>query len=259
MADILNRIVETKKREVGELLRRHPLAHWEADARQAAPARGFLTQMSLPGIRVIAEVKKASPSAGVLRDPFIPGEIAKSYAGHGAACISVLTDNDYFQGKLSDLEDVRAAVPLPVLRKDFLIDPAQVFEARIHGADAILLIAEILSPGQLAELHQLAESLGMAVLVELHDAASLDKVLAAKPKLVGVNNRDLRTFQVRLEHTLEIAANLPAETLVVSESGIKTPEDIRYLVRGGVHRFLVGEAFMRSPSPGQRLAELISL
>ncbi|MFM8934105.1 MAG: indole-3-glycerol phosphate synthase TrpC [Gemmataceae bacterium] len=259
MADILNRIVETKKQEVGDLLRSRKLSDWESGARGSAPARDFLYQMALPGIRVIAEVKKASPSAGILRAPFIPGEIAKSYADHGAACISVLTDKDYFQGKLADLEEVRAAVPLPVLRKDFLIDPVQVFEARIHGADAILLIAEILSQAQLIEMHQLAESLGMAVLVELHDAASLDKVLAAKPKLVGVNNRDLRTFQVRLEHTLEIAANLPSDTMLVSESGIKTPYDIGYLVRGGVRRFLVGEAFMRSPSPGQRLAELISV
>ena len=259
MADILHRIVETKKKEVADLLGSRPLSDWEQAARQTPAPRGFLEQMRLPGIRVIAEVKKASPSAGILRSPFHPGEIARSYADHGAACISVLTDRDYFQGKLADLEEVRGTVSLPVLRKDFLIDPVQVFEARIHGADAVLLIAEILSQTQLAELHTLAESLGMAVLVELHDAESLDKVLAAKPRLVGVNNRDLRTFQVRLEHTLEIAKKLPADTLVVSESGIKTPEDIRHLVRGGVERFLVGEAFMRSPSPGQRLAELISV
>ncbi len=259
MSNILDRIVKTKRQEVAELLQRHPLRELEQSARDASPPRNFLGQLAEPGIRVIAEAKKASPSAGVIRDPFQPGVIARSYADHGAACISVLTDTDYFQGKLADLEEVRASVQLPVLRKDFMIDPAQVFEARIHGADAILLIAEILTEKELVHLHRLGESLGMAVLVELHDSASVDKVLAADPKLVGVNNRDLRTFEVRLEHTLEIAGQLPDTTMVVSESGIKTTADIRYLVQGGIRRFLVGETFMRSENPGQKLADLIAV
>ena len=259
MATILDRIVKTKQQEVAELLTHHPLAELEKAARLAPAPRDFLGQMAKPGIRVIAEVKKASPSAGVLRNPFIPGEVAKSYADHGAACISVLTDKDYFQGCLQDLEGVRSTVTLPALRKDFLIDPAQVFEARIHGADAILLIAEILTDAQLVHLHGLAVGLGMAVLVELHETASVEKVLAVKPHLVGVNNRDLRTFEVRLDHTLELAERFPPETMLVSESGIKTAADIRKLMAGGVRRFLVGEAFMRSSSPGEKLAELIAV
>ena len=259
MATILDRIFKTKQQEVAELLTHHPWAELEKAARLAPAPRDFLGQMAKPGIRVIAEVKKASPSAGVLRNPFIPGEVAKSYADHGAACISVLTDKDYFQGCLQDLEGVRSTVTLPALRKDFLIDPAQVFEARIHGADAILLIAEILTDAQLVHLHGLAVGLGMAVLVELHETASVEKVLAVKPHLVGVNNRDLRTFEVRLDHTLELAERFPPETMLVSESGIKTAADIRKLMAGGVRRGLVGEALMRSSSPGEKLAELIAV
>lgn len=257
MTNILEKIVSTKKAEVDKLLTTYGLDALKSRALDAPHPRNFLGELSKPGNRIIAEIKKASPSAGVLRNPFLPGEIARSYSTHGAACLSVLTDVDYFQGCLKFLEEVRAAVSLPALRKDFLIHPSQVYEARAHGADAILLIAEILEKEELQELHGLAESLNMAVLVELHDQTSVEKVLSAQPRLVGINNRDLRTFETRLEQSLELAPLFPPSTIIVSESGIKTPADIKKLNEGGINRFLVGESFMRAGCPGEKLAELI--
>lgn len=249
---ILDRIVETKRREVAALATTDVHALAQA-ARNASPTRGFLNQLRRPGMQVIAEVKKASPSAGVLRHPFDPATIARSYAAAGAACLSVLTDSDYFQGTLADLRAARDAVTIPVLRKDFLIDPLQVLESRAAGADAILLIAEILDLHNLQQMHSLARSLGMDVLVELHDEASLEKIKALNPPLVGVNNRDLKSFVTRLDHTLEMRPQLPTEALVVSESGIREPSDLTKLLAGGVKAVLVGETFMRAPDPGARL------
>jgi indole-3-glycerol phosphate synthase len=208
-------------------------------------------------MQVIAEIKKASPSAGVLRDPFDPAAIALSYASAGAACLSVLTDIDYFQGSLANLRTARNAVNIPVLRKDFLIDPLQVIESRAAGADAILLIAEILDSESLKQMHELAQSFGMDVLVEMHDVASLDKIKTLNPPLAGINNRDLNTFVTRLDHSLEMRPHLPADALVVSESGIREPSDITKLMAGGIKAVLVGETFMRAPDPGARLSWLL--
>jgi indole-3-glycerol phosphate synthase len=205
---------------------------------------------------VIAELKKASPSRGLLRDPFVPGEIARSYASHGAACLSVLTDRDFFQGGEDDLREARDACELPVLRKDFIIDPYQIYEARLIGADCILLIVAVLGDAMLGELAQLATHLDMDVLVEVHDAAELERALVLRLPLIGINNRNLRTFKTRLETTLDLLKQIPAERLVVTESGIHTAADVAVMRKHGVHAFLVGEAFMRVAEPGTKLAEL---
>jgi indole-3-glycerol phosphate synthase len=205
---------------------------------------------------VIAEIKKASPSKGVLRADFRPGEIARSYAEHGAACLSVLTDRRFFQGDAQYLEQARAACSLPVLRKDFTIDPYQVCEARAMGADCILLIVAALDLPRMRELEKLAQRLGMAVLVEVHDGAELDLALQLDTPLVGVNNRNLRTFETRLETTLDLLPRVPAERLLVTESGILAPEHVERMRGQGVHCFLVGEAFMRAPDCGAELARL---
>jgi indole-3-glycerol phosphate synthase len=207
---------------------------------------------------VIAEVKKASPSKGVLREHFVPAEIAASYADHGAACLSVLTDERFFQGSADFLRQARVACDLPVLRKDFMVDVAQVFEARAMGADCILLIAACLDDAAMADLEAAALELGMAVLVEVHDAAELDRALALKTSLLGINNRNLKTFEVSLQTTLDLLPRVPADRLLVTESGILGPADVARMRAAGVHAFLVGEAFMRAPDPGEALARLFA-
>jgi indole-3-glycerol phosphate synthase len=205
---------------------------------------------------VIAEIKKASPSKGVLRAEFIPADIAQSYAEHGAACLSVLTDKQFFQGSVDFLKQARASCDLPVLRKDFMIDAYQVYEARAMGADAILLIAACLDDAQMADMEAVARSLDMAVLVEVHDRAELDRALKLKTRLVGINNRNLKTFEVSLQSTLDLLPCVPADRLLVTESGIQTVEDVKRMREAKVHAFLVGEAFMRAAEPGEALAKL---
>ena len=256
MADILARIVETKWGEIAAAKARVP----EAELRQRIydlPPRGFAAALRVPGeVRVIAEVKKASPSAGVLRADFDPVAIGRTYEAHGAAALSVLTDESYFQGKLEYLSAVRAAVAVPCLRKEFILDRYQLLEAAAAGADAVLLIAEILPGERLKELHQEALALDLDVLVELHDADQLPRVLDCGATIVGINNRDLRSFVTRLEHTLELLPRIPAGITVVSESGIKTRADMAKLKAAGVHAVLVGESLMRSPDIGAALDDL---
>ncbi len=251
---ILDRIVEVKRAEVAAAKRALPQAQLE---KQSFPElRDFVAALRAKNPAVIAEIKRASPSRGVLRADFEPAAIAKSYERGGAACLSVLTDVQFFQGSPEHLRAARAACRLPVLRKDFVIDPYQVLESRAMGADCILLIAACLSAAQMLELESLAHELGMAVLVEVHDAAELDVALRLKTPLVGVNNRNLKTFETRLETTLELLPHVPAGRLVVAESGILSQGDVTRLREGGVEAFLVGEAFMRAPEPGKALAEL---
>ncbi|MBR9883662.1 MAG: indole-3-glycerol phosphate synthase TrpC [Oceanospirillales bacterium] len=222
--------------------------------------RGFVAslQKSLSEGRsaVIAEVKKASPSKGVIRDPFHPAEIARSYEQGGASCLSVLTDVDFFQGSDEYLMEARAACSLPVIRKDFIVEPYQVYEARAIGADCILLIVAALTDAKMAELNRLAHSLGMDVLIEVHNEEELKRSLPLGNTLVGINNRNLHTFEVSLEHTYSLLSMIPEDRIVVTESGIHTPEDVAAMRGCGVNAFLVGEAFMRAPEPGQKLAEL---
>ncbi|MFO0852248.1 MAG: indole-3-glycerol phosphate synthase TrpC [Gemmataceae bacterium] len=254
---ILDRIVESKWREIAAAKAAVPETSLERQAADRPPARGFAAALRVPGeVRVIAEVKKASPSAGVIRPDFDPVAIAQAYQANGAACLSVLTDEPFFQGSLSDLRAVRAAVSLPLLRKDFVLDRYQLLEARVAGADAALLIAEILPGDRLAALHREAVALGLDVLVELHDADQLPRVLDAGATLVGINNRDLRTFHTRLEHTLDLMPHIPAGVTVVSESGIRTAADLQRLKAAGVSAVLVGESPMRSPDVGAALSEL---
>ena len=263
MSDILQRICATKREEVAAASARTPLAAVRARAeasRRDDPPRDFIGALraaqAAGRAAVIAEVKKASPSKGVLRADFDPATIAASYARHGAACLSVLTDVPYFQGHPDHLRQARAAAPLPALRKDFLVDPYQVWEARAFGADAILLIAACLDDAQLADFEAIALELGMAVLVEVHDAAQLQRAQRLRTPLIGVNNRDLRTFQVSLQTTLELLPQLEPGRLLVAESGIATRDDVRRLRDAGVPAFLVGEAFMRADDPGAALAAL---
>jgi indole-3-glycerol phosphate synthase len=207
---------------------------------------------------VIAEIKKASPSKGVLRADFIPADIAQSYAEFGAACLSVLTDKQFFQGSVDYLKQARASCDLPVLRKDFMIDAYQVYEARAMGADAILLIAACLDDAQMADMEAVARSLDMAVLVEVHDRAELNRAMKLKTRLVGINNRNLKTFEVSLQTTLDMLPDVPADRLLITESGIQTPDDVRRMREAKVHAFLVGEAFMRAQEPGEALAKLFA-
>jgi len=257
---VLERIVAAKHKEIVAARERVPLPRIEALAAEAPPARPFVAalQAKLAAGRpaVIAEVKRASPSRGVLREDFDPAAIARSYEAGGAACLSVLTDREFFQGGIEHLEAARAACSLPVLRKDFIVDPYQVFEARAHGADCILLIAACLSPGDMKGLEALARRLGMAVLVEAHDAAELRAALALSTPLIGINNRNLRTFETRLETTLDLLGAIPAGRVAITESGILTQGDVARMRAAGVHAFLVGEAFMRAPEPGKALEEL---
>ncbi len=258
--DILRRIIERKAEVVAQRRAQITGAELAGQVAEAPPPRGFRAalehRIAAGNPAVIAEVKKASPSKGVLRDPFDPAAIASSYAGGGAACLSVLTEADFFLGADEHLQAARAASGLPVIRKDFIVEPFQVYEARALGADCILLIVAALGDERLAELHALGRELGMDVLVEVHDAAELARALAIGPDLVGINNRDLRTFETTIETTTRLAREVPADIRLVSESGIHTPEAVAYLRAQGIHAFLVGEAFMRADDPGARLAEL---
>jgi indole-3-glycerol phosphate synthase len=260
MTDILNKIVAVKREEIAAALRKKPLDMVRADAESRLLTRDFegalRAKIAKGHPAVIAEIKKASPSKGVIREDFIPADIAQSYAEHGAACLSVLTDRDFFQGSADYLKQARASCDLPVLRKDFIVDAYQVFEARVMGADCILLIAACLDDAQMAELEALAHSLGMAVLVEVHDSAELDRALKLKTRLLGINNRNLRTFEVSLNNTLDLLSRVPADRLLITESGIVTGADVTTMRDAGVHAFLVGEAFMRAPDPGVALAAL---
>ncbi len=262
MSDILKKILAVKREEVAAASAAKPLAVVRAEAEAQPAARDFVgamrTTVDAGGTAVIAEIKKASPSKGVIREDFRPAEIAADYAKHGAACLSVLTDRQFFQGSEAYLREARAACPLPVLRKDFLVDPYQVYEARAMGADAILLIVAALSLAQMQEMETIAHSLGMAVLVECHDAAELDIALQLTTPLIGINNRNLRTFEVTLDTTLSQLGRIPAGRIVVTESGILTPDDVALMRARGVHAFLVGEAFMRADSPGAELARLFA-
>ena len=260
MSDILNQIVAVKREEIAAGLRRKSLAAMRADAESRVLTRDFVgalrSKIAAGQPAVIAEVKKASPSKGVIRADFIPADIAQSYAEFGAACLSVLTDQQFFQGSIDYLKQARASCQLPVLRKDFMIDPYQVYEARAIGADCILLIAACLADTQMAELEAVARSLDMAVLVEVHDGAELQRALKLKTPLVGINNRNLRTFEVSLDTTLGLLGDVPPDRLLVTESGIVTSADVQKMRSAGVHAFLVGEAFMRAPEPGEALAAL---
>jgi indole-3-glycerol phosphate synthase len=259
MADILQEIVAAKRREILSRREQTPQDVLEKRLASAPPVRDFTAALLAgPGVGVIAEVKKASPSAGVLREDFDPVGIARGYAAAGANAISVLTDEPYFQGKLEYLTAIRHAVAPPVLRKDFLIDPYQVFEARAAGADAVLLIAEILDDEALRSLLRTTRDLGMQALVELYERANLQRVLDSGATLIGVNNRDLRTFETRLEHTLELAPLVPPDCVLVSESGIKTAADVARLQTAGVKAILVGETLMRSRDVGAALHDLRS-
>ena len=260
MSDILQRIVAVKQEEVQQARRVRSLADLHSDVVQAPPVRGFAAalqaRVAAGRPAVIAEVKKASPSKGVLREHFVPADIARSYEAGGAVCLSVLTDVQFFQGSTAYLQQARAACSVPVLRKDFIIDPYQVVEARAMGADCILLIAACLDDAQMSELEACALELGLDVLVEVHDAPELERALRLKTPLVGVNNRNLRTFAVSLDTTLELRDRIPAGRLLVTESGILSREDVRRMRAAGVHAFLVGEAFMRAPEPGVALQGL---
>lgn len=260
MADILQRIMAVKAEEVAAAQAQLSLAQVQASARAAAPARDFAGAMrariSTGRSAVIAEVKKASPSKGVLREQFDPAAIAASYERHGAACLSVLTDRQFFQGKLDDLIAARGACQLPVLRKDFMMDAYQVYEARAAGADCILLIVAALSPEKLHELEAVAFELGLSVLIEVHDGAELETALQMKSPLIGINNRNLRTFETTLDTTIGLLAKVPVGRLVITESGILKPEDVVRMRAHHVHGYLVGEAFMRAPDPGAELERL---
>ncbi len=266
MSDILNKIVAVKHEEVAAATKRMPLAAMRADAESRVLTRDFegalRAKIAKGQAAVIAEVKKASPSKGVLRADFIPADIAQSYAdGDGtvsAACLSVLTDKQFFQGSVDALKQARASCQLPVLRKDFMVDAYQIYESRAMGADAILLIAASLDDAQMADFEAIARSLDMAVLVEVHDGAELERALQLKTRLVGINNRNLRTFEVSLQTTLDLQKNVPADRLLVTESGILTPADVKTMRDAGVNAFLVGEAFMRAPEPGEALANLFA-
>jgi len=260
MSDILDKIVAVKREEIAAARRQRDLASLRRDAEGRADVRDFVgavrSKIAAGQAAVIAEVKKASPSKGVLREHFMPPEIAESYERHGAACLSVLTDVQFFQGATAYLEQARAACSLPILRKDFMVDAYQVFDARAMGADCILLIAACLDDAQMADLEAQAHALGMAVLVEVHDGAELDRALRLKTPLLGINNRNLRTFEVTLDTTLGLLPRVPPERLLVTESGILGAADVKRMRDANVHAFLVGEAFMRAADPGAALAEL---
>ena len=267
MSDILNKIVAVKHEEVAAAQKRLSLATIRQDAESRVLTRDFegalRAKIAQGQAAVIAEIKKASPSKGVIRADFIPADIAQSYAeGDGtvsAACLSVLTDKQFFQGSVDYLKQARASCQLPVLRKDFLVDPYQVYEARAMGADAILLIAACLDDAQMADFEAIARGLDMAVLVEVHDRAELERALKLKTPLVGINNRNLRSFEVSLETTLALLPRIPTDRLVVTESGILAPGDVALMRENRVNAFLVGEAFMRAPDPGIELARLFGI
>ena len=266
MSDILDKIVAVKHQEVAAAKKKKPLEAMREDAESRVLTRDFVgalrAKIATGQAAVIAEVKKASPSKGVLREDFIPADIAQSYAeGDGAvsaACLSVLTDRQFFQGSADYLKQARASCELPVLRKDFMVDPYQVYEARAMGADAILLIAACLDDARMAELEAIAMDLDMAVLVEVHDRDELQRGLRLRTPLLGINNRNLKTFEVSLQTTLGLLPEVPADKLLITESGILSRADVQAMRAAGVHAFLVGEAFMRADEPGLALAELFA-
>jgi len=260
MSDILKKILATKLAEVVEARATKPLILMRSEAEDAPPPRDFVGAIRAKIVAnqpaIIAEIKKASPSKEVIREDFRPAEIAATYAAHGAACLSVLTDKQYFQGSPEYLKQARAACSIPVLRKDFMIEPYQVYEARAMGADCILIIAAALDLPRMRELEAIAQDLGMGVLVEVHDGEELDFALELETPLVGINNRNLRTFNVTLETTLNLLSCIPSNRIVVTESSIFTPEDVALMRSHNVNTFLVGEAFMRAPDPGVELARV---
>ena len=266
MSDILKKIVAVKHEEVAAAHKRLPFAAMRADAESRVLTRDFVgalrAKIAKNQAAVIAEIKKASPSKGVIRADFEPADIAQSYAeGDGqtsAACLSVLTDRQFFQGSVDYLKQARASCQLPVLRKDFMVDAYQIYESRAMGADAVLLIAACLDDAQMQDFEAIARDLDMAVLVEVHDRAELDRALRLKTPLVGINNRNLRTFEVSLQTTLDMVKDMPPERLLVTESGILAPQDVQTMRAAGVHAFLVGEAFMRADDPGLALAQLFA-
>lgn len=258
MTDILEKIVAKKREEIAEAKQRRSMAELKSRLADAPPVRDFVASLrAASDVGLIAEVKKASPSAGIIRADFDPVEIAKTYAESGANCLSVLTDEHYFQGHLDYLVQVRKAVSLPVLRKDFLLDPYQVVEARAAGADCVLLIAECLDDRMLLELYHAALDLGMSALIELYEPENLKRVLKLKPPMIGINNRNLKTFITDLDHTLKLRPLIPDDCLVISESGIKTRADVLHLKAGGVGGILVGETLMRSEPISAKVHELL--
>ncbi len=258
--DILKKIIARKIEEVTEREALVPMEQLLSTLDHTSGCRGFVqaleSKINSGNFGIIAEIKKASPSKGVIRADFRPAEIAQSYAQAGAACLSVLTDIDFFQGSDAYLQEARAACALPVIRKDFLISPYQVYEARALGADCILLIAACLSDGQMIKLNDLAIELGMDVLIEVHDATELERALPLNNRLIGINNRNLHSFETSLDTTLNLLERIPDDRIVVTESGIHTPEDVQRMRQNGVNAFLVGEAFMRADDPGTKLVEL---
>ena len=260
MSEILAKIVNSKKQEVEDAIRTRPLRDLMKKADDTAPARDFIAPLTQdPSISLIAEVKKASPSKGVIRQDFDPVEIAECYASSGAACISVLTDSEYFQGSLEYLSLIRERVETPLLRKDFIIHPYQVFESRAAGADAVLLIAECLTRQELRGLNQLTTDLGMVALIELYDKRNLENVLNTGTKLIGINNRDLNTFEVDIEHTIRLRQHIPEDKTIVGESGIYSREDALTLQENDVHAMLVGESLMREDDVAQAVRRLLGL
>jgi indole-3-glycerol phosphate synthase len=267
MTDILDKIVAVKREEIAAATKKVPLAAMRADAESRILTRDFVGAMRSKIVggqpAVIAEIKKASPSKGVLREQFIPADIAQSYAEYGAACLSVLTDRQFFQGQPDFLKQARASCQLPVLRKDFMVDAYQIYESRAMGADCILLIAACLDDAQMADLEAIALSMDMAVLVEVHDRAEAERALKLKTPLLGINNRNLKTFEVSLDNSLQMLKDMPelsaGARIVVTESGIQTRDDVLRMGAAGVNAFLVGEAFMRAADPGEALAQLFAL
>ena len=267
MTDILDKIIAVKREEIAAAVKQKPLALVRADAESRVLTRDFVGAMrakiSNGKPAVIAEIKRASPSKGVLREDFIPADIAQTYAEHGAACLSVLTDRQFFQGQVDYLKQARASCQLPVLRKDFMVDPYQIYESRAMGADCILLIAACLDDAQMADLEAIAHSMDMAVLVEVHDRVEAERALKLKTPLLGINNRNLKTFEVSLDTTLSMLKDMlelqSGTRLVVTESGILTRDDVLRMGAAGVNAFLVGEAFMRATDPGEALAKLFGL
>ena len=267
MADILDKIIAVKREEIAAAMRKMPLAAMRADAESRVLTRDFVgalrAKIKAGQPAVIAEIKKASPSKGVIREDFIPADIAQSYAENGAACLSVLTDRQFFQGEPDFLKQARASCQLPVLRKDFMVEPYQIYESRAMGADCILLIAACLDDAQMADLEAIARSLDMAVLVEVHDRVEAERALRLKTPLLGINNRNLKTFEVTLETTIQLVKDMPelsdGKRLVVTESGIVTRDDVLRMGAAGVNAFLVGEAFMRADEPGEALAAMFKL
>lgn len=257
---VLKTILQHKAEEVAERSQKTGIPALRAQLENAPPVRGFAAQLrkhiaaGRPG--VIAEIKRASPSQGVIREDFDPAALARSYAEGGASCLSVLTDQDFFQGHDTYMQQARAACDLPVLRKDFVIDPYQVYEARVLGADCVLLIVAALGDAMLLELDQLAHELGMDVLVEVHTEEELERALVLQPELLGINNRDLHTFHTDIQTTIRFKERVPAGSLLVTESGIHTSDDVQLMRANDVHAFLVGESMMRAPDPGEKLREL---